>query len=143
MNGFKGFDKDLKCRGFQYETGYYAHSATTGDSAHCATTGNYAHSATTGNYAHSATTGNYAESSVTGKNSIAAALGAKGKAKAPKGGWLVLAEYDKDGNVFAMGVAQVRGKKLKPDTFYTLKGGKFTEVIEAQPGPQGPTSITR
>jgi len=117
-------------------TGIYAHSATTGDSAHSATTGIYAHSATTGNYAHSATTGdsahsattgNYAESSVSGKNAIAASLGIKGKAKAAKGDWIVLAEYDKDEKIIAMSVAQVRGK-LKADTFYSLKGGKFTEV---------------
>jgi len=117
-------------------TGNYAHSATTGDSAHSATTGNYAHSATTGDSAHSATTGdsahsattgNYAESSVSGKNAIAASLGIKGKAKAAKGDWIVLAEYDKDEKIIAMSVAQVRGK-LKADTFYSLKGGKFTEV---------------
>ena len=117
-------------------TGIYAHSATTGDSAHSATTGNYAHSATTGDSAHSATTGdsahsattgNYAESSVSGKNAIAASLGIKGKAKAAKGDWIVLAEYDKDEKIIAMSVAQVRGK-LKADTFYSLKGGKFTEV---------------
>jgi len=117
-------------------TGISAHSATTGDSAHSATTGNYAHSATTGDSAHSATTGdsahsattgNYAESSVSGKNAIAASLGIKGKAKAAKGDWIVLAEYDKDEKIIAMSVAQVRGK-LKADTFYSLKGGKFTEV---------------
>jgi hypothetical protein len=108
-------------------TGIYAHSATTGDSAHSATTGISAHSATTGDSAHSATTGNYAESSVSGKNAIAASLGIKGKAKAAKGDWIVLAEYDKDEKIIAMSVAQVRGK-LKADTFYSLKGGKFTEV---------------
>ena len=108
-------------------TGNYAHSATTGDSAHSATTGISAHSATTGDSAHSATTGNYAESSVSGKNAIAASLGIKGKAKAAKGDWIVLAEYDKDEKIIAMSVAQVRGK-LKADTFYSLKGGKFTEV---------------
>jgi len=98
-----------------------------GDSAHSATTGISAHSATTGDSAHSATTGNYAESSVSGKNAIAASLGIKGKAKAAKGDWIVLAEYDKDEKIIAMSVAQVRGK-LKADTFYSLKGGKFTEV---------------
>ena len=102
-------------------------TSTTGDYAHSATTGDYAHSATTGYSAHSATTGNSAESSVSGKNSIAASLGIKGKAKATKGDWLVLAEYDDNGKIIAMGIAQVRGK-IKADTFYSLKGGKFVEV---------------
>ena len=91
------------------------------------TTGDFAHSATTGDSAHSATTGYSAESSVSGKNSIAASLGIKGKAKATKGDWLVLAEYDYNGKIIAMGIAQVRGK-IKADTFYSLKGGKFVEV---------------
>ena len=92
-----------------------------------ATTGDYAHSATTGYSAHSATTGNYAESSVSGKNAIAASLGVQGKAKAAKGDWIVLAEYDEDGKIIAMGVAQIRGR-LKANTFYSLRGGEFTEV---------------
>ena len=108
-------------------TGNYAHSATTGYSAHSATTGNYAHSATTGYSAHSATTGYSAESSVSGKNAIAASLGVKGKAKGAKGNWLVLAEYREDGSIKAMGIAHVGGKKIKADTFYTLKDGKFAE----------------
>jgi hypothetical protein len=83
---------------------------------------------TTGNFAHSATTGNFAESSVSGKNAIAASLGVKGKAKGVKGDWLVLAEYRDDGSIKAIGVAHIGGKKIKPDTFYTLKDGKFTEA---------------
>jgi len=117
-------------------TGYSAHSATAGDYAHSATAGHYAHSATTGDsahsattgyYAHSATTGNYAESSVSGKNAIAASLGVQGKAKAAKGDWIVLAEYDEDGKIIAMRVAQISGR-LKANTFYSLRGGEFTEV---------------
>ena len=83
---------------------------------------------TTGNSAHSATTGYSAESSVSGKNAIAASLGVKGKAKGVKGDWLVLAEYRDDGSIKAIGVAHIGGKKIKPDTFYTLKDGKFTEA---------------
>ena len=83
---------------------------------------------TTGNSAHSATTGDSAESSVSGKNAIAASLGVKGKAKGGKGDWLVLAEYCDDGSIKAIGVAHIGGKKIKPDTFYTLKDGKFTEA---------------
>ena len=101
--------------------------ATTGDSAHSATTGDSAHSATTGNSAHSATTGDYAQSSVAGEQCIAASLGVAGQAKGIKGNWIVLAEWD-DGKIKAMGIARIDGKKIKSDTFYTLKGGKFVEV---------------
>ena len=83
---------------------------------------------TTGESAHSATTGYSAESSVSGKNAIAASLGVKGKAKGVKGDWLVLAEYRDDGSIKAIRVAHIGGKKIKPDTFYTLKDGKFTEA---------------
>ena len=117
--------------------GNSAHSATTGDSAHSATTGNYAHSATTGNSAHSATTGDSAHSATTGdsarsaamgKQSIAASLGHNGAAKGPKGGWLVLSEIGDDLKVKAVGVARVDGKKIKADTYYQIKGGKFVEA---------------
>jgi hypothetical protein len=110
-------------------TGDYAHSATTGDYAHSATTGYYAHSATTGYYAHSATTGDYAHSAVAGKECIAASLGIAGQAKGIKGNWLVLAEWV-DGKIKSMGIAIVDGKKIKADTFYALKDGKFVEATQ-------------
>ena len=110
-------------------TGYSAHSATTGNYAHSATTGNYAHSATTGDYAHSATTGNSAHSSVKGHGVIAASLGREGQAKAPKGSWLILAEYrNGEPHVKSVGVAWVDGEKIKANTFYTLKNGQFAEA---------------
>ena len=110
-------------------TGNSAHSATTGDSAHSATTGESAHSATTGNYAHSATTGNSAHSSVKGHGVIAASLGREGQAKAPKGSWLILAEYrNGEPHVKSVGVAWVDGEKIKANTFYTLKNGQFAEA---------------
>ena len=43
------------------------------------------------------------------------------------GNWIVLAEWD-DVKIKAMGIARIDGKKIKSDTFYTLKGGKFVEV---------------
>jgi len=109
-------------------TGNSACSATTGNYAHSATTGNSAHSATTGNYAHSATTGNSARASAMGKQSIAASLGSNGMAKGPKGGWLVLSEIGDDLKIKAVRVARVDGKKIKADTYYQIKGGKFVEV---------------
>ena len=206
MKGFKGFDKDLKCLGFQYaigettthdgtvslcnrglhfcespldtftfykpESSRYAEveadgvsdstekdskrvakslhvkaelkipalvkaavefvfqkvKPSEGNSAHSATTGNSAHSATTGDSAHSATTGDSARSAAMGKQSIAASLGRNGAAKGPKGGWLVLSEIGDDLKVKAVGVARVDGKKIKADTYYQIKGGKFVEA---------------
>jgi hypothetical protein len=64
---------------------------------------------------------------VAGNQCIAASLGTAGQAKGIKGNWLVLAEW-KDGKIKAMDIARVDGKKIKADTFYALKNGKFTEV---------------
>ena len=83
----------------------------------------------TGNYAHSATTGNSAHSSVKGHGVIAASLGREGQAKAPKGSWLILAEYrNGEPHVKSVGVAWVDGEKIKANTFYTLKNGQFAEA---------------
>ena len=83
----------------------------------------------TGNYAHSATTGYYAHSSVKGHGVIAASLGREGQAKAPKGSWLILAEYrNGEPHVKSVGVAWVDGEKIKANTFYTLKNGQFAEA---------------
>ena len=92
------------------------------------TTGNSANSATSGNSAHSATTGDYAHASAMGKNSIAAAIGKSGEARAAVGNWIVLSEYDKDGNVKTVKTAKVDGKKIKADTLYVLKAGKFVKA---------------
>jgi len=100
-------------------SGYSAHSATSGDSAHSATSGYSAHSATSGNSAHA---------SAMGKNSIAAAIGKSGEARAAVGNWIVLSEYDKEGNVKTVKTAKVDGKKIKADTFYVLKAGKFVKA---------------
>jgi hypothetical protein len=63
-----------------------------------------------------------------GKNSIAAAIGKSGEARAAVGNWIVLSEYDKEGNVKTVKTAKVDGKKIKADTFYVLKAGKFVKA---------------
>ena len=98
-------------------SGDYSHAATSGYSSHAATSGNSSPAANSGDYSHAATAG---------KESIAASLGREGKAKAALGSWIVLAEYKCDSlEVLSVKTAKVDGKKIKADTFYELKKGKF------------------
>ena len=106
-------------------SGRYAHSATSGDSAHSATSGESAHSATSGDSANSATSGSYANAEALGRNSIAAAIGYGSTAKAALGNWIVLSEYDNNGNVEWVKTVRIDGEKLKANTFYALRKGKF------------------
>ena len=103
-------------------------TATTGNAARSATTGERARSATTGNAAHSATTGYAAHSATTGDDAIAASLGINGASKAAKGSWIVCVEYDSNCHVVGVQAEKVDGKRIKADTFYQLKGGKFVEA---------------
>jgi hypothetical protein len=124
-------------------TGYRAHAVTAGDSAHAVTAGDSAHAVTAGNRAHAATTGyrahavtadDFAHTAAMGKESIAAGLGVAGRAKGALGCWLVLAEYkwtkDYKYRIAAVEAAKVDGKRIKPDTWYALRGGRFVEVVE-------------
>jgi len=115
-------------------TGTCAHAVTTGGGAHAATMGPYAHAVTTGPYAHAVTAGPYAHAAATGRESIAAGLGVASRAKGALGCWLVLAEYkwtkDDRCRIAAVKAAKVDGKRIKPDTWYELKGGRFVEVVE-------------
>ena len=109
-------------------TGDCANAATTGDCANAATTGDCANAVTTGYRANAVTTGNYSRSEVRGKNSIAAALGNRGKAKGTLGCFIVLAEYDDEGNLVDVKSHKVDGEKIKPDTWYELQNGELKEV---------------
>jgi len=84
---------------------------------------------TSGYSSHAATSGNSSHAATSGAESIAAAIGRQAKAKAALGNWLVLAEYEKDSpKVLSVKTAKVDGKKIKADTFYELKKGKFVAV---------------
>ena len=73
-------------------------------------------------------TGYYSAAIVEGNQSIAMATGFKSKAKGKIGCWLVLAEWDKESiNIIDVQCAKIDGVKIKPDTFYCLKNGKFIE----------------
>ena len=121
--------------------GYKGHAAAQGDGGHAAAQGNYGHAAAQGNYGHAAAQGDGGHAAaqgyrgraeVSGKNAIASALGVDGKARAALGSWIMCAEwvYTDFWHIKDVRAAQIDGEKLKPDTWYMLKGGEFVEADE-------------
>ena len=201
MKCFKGFDKDLRCKGFQYEVGkeyeteraeiceegfhacefpfdvlrYYnpadsrfceveldANEQTHNDSkrvgkkikigaeiglsglvkagvkfilekadfenAKATNTGDRSAATNTGTWSAATNTGDWSAATVEGKESIAIVTGNGSKASGKRGCWLVLTERDKENHVLGVQAVKVDGETIKEDTFYTLSGGKVTEV---------------
>lgn len=71
------------------------------------------------------TSGDASPAATSGKNSISCSIGRSAKAKAALGEWIVVAEYDDNGNVLFVHAKKVDGKELKADTFYQAKDGKL------------------
>ena len=90
--------------------------------------GNYSTAGSSGNYSTAAATGAYCSAKADGKDSIAVVNGACGKACGALGCYLVLTEYDDDGNMLLAKMAKVDGAVIKENTWYTLKNGEFVEA---------------
>jgi hypothetical protein len=63
---------------------------------------------------------------VDGKESVAMAIGIESKAKASLGSWIVLTEWDED-HIICLKSVKIDGKRMKADTWYMLKDGKFVK----------------
>ena len=85
--------------------------------------------ATNTGYCSAATnTGYCSAATVEGKESIAIVTGKGSKASGKRGCWLVLTERDEENHVLGVQAVKVDGETIKEDAFYTLSGGKVTEV---------------
>lgn len=78
-------------------------------------------------------TGDYSAATNTGKNGFAISTGIEGKAKGALGCYIAVAEwtYDESADEYELAgfkAHKVDGKTIKPDTFYSLKNGKFVAV---------------
>jgi len=115
-------------------SGYYSNVATSGEDSKIATSGNYSNVATSGYGSKIATSGN--DSNVvtggngsvvecSGKFGIVACMGVNSKAKGIIGTWITLAEYDENYKPLNVVSKKIDGKKLKENTLYKLKNGKF------------------
>ena len=86
--------------------------------------------AASGRYSTGAASGDYSTAEVSGKDSIAVANGIKSKAHGALGCYLVLTEYNDDGNLICAKMERVDGSKVKENVYYTLKNGEFVEWSE-------------
>ena len=111
--------------------GYWSAATNTGDRSAATNTGDRSAATNTGYRSAATNTGYRSAAKVSGKQSIAIATGYCSKACGSLGCWIVLAEWNDDGDeVVDMRMARVDGEHIKPDTWYQLKGGNFIEAEE-------------
>jgi hypothetical protein len=113
-------------------TGDQSAATNTGDESAATNTG-YQSAATNTGYRSAATnTGDRSAATVGGNESIAIATGIEGKAKGALGCYIVLAEWEQDGDgywhISRVKTHKVDGRTIKANTFYTLSNGKFIEA---------------
>jgi hypothetical protein len=109
-------------------SGGYSTAGSSGYSSTAGSSGHYSTAGSSGDYSTAAATGAYCNAKADGKDSIAVVNGACGKACGALGCYLVLTEYDDDGNMLLAKMAKVDGAVIKENTWYTLKNGEFVEA---------------
>ena len=113
-------------------TGFRSAASNTGFRSAASNTGDCSAASNTGNRSAASNTGDCSAASNTGKDAIAVAWGRNSKASAGLGSYIVIAEYDDDGNFVAAKMGRVDGRRLKPNVFYKLVGGKFVKADEEE-----------
>ena len=109
-------------------SGNYSTAGSSGNSSTAGSSGNYSTAGSSGDYSTAAATGDYCRAKADGKDNIAVANGAHSKARGAFGCYLVLTEYDDDGNMLWAKMAKVDGAHIKENVWYTLKNGEFAEA---------------
>jgi hypothetical protein len=116
-------------------TGYRSAATNTGYRSAATNTGNRSAATNTGYQSAATNTGDQSAATNTGDEGCAVSLGIEGRAKGALGCWLTLAEWrvtkNDEWHRIDVKTKKVDGKRIKPDRFYQLKGGKF---VEAQNG---------
>ena len=110
-------------------TGYKSGASATGYKSGASATGYKSGASATGNCSSALATG-YKSGASAGKGSVALSVGREARAKGSLGSWIVLTQCHKseeDGQDYIdlVKVEKVDGKRIKADTWYTLKKGKF------------------
>ena len=115
-------------------SGDYAKIGSSGNGAKIGSSGNDAQIGSSGRYAKIGSSGDDARIVIENVHGVAAAIGKRGKIKAPVGTWCTLAEYgewDGEGHpCICVKSYQVDGEIIKADVFYTLRNGEIVEAEE-------------
>ena len=115
-------------------SGDAAKIGSSGDAAKIGSSGDDAKIGSSGKYAQIGSSGDDAQITIESVNNVVACVGKRGRIRAPVGTWCTLAEYGGwDGEGYpcvCVKSFQIDGDTYKADTWYTLKGGKITEVDE-------------
>jgi hypothetical protein len=109
-------------------SGDYSTAGSSGDYSTAGSSGDYSTAGSSGYYSTAAATGAYCRAKADGKDNIAVANGAHSKARGVLGCYMVLTEYDDDGNMLWAKMAKVDGAHIKENVWYTLKNGEFAEA---------------
>jgi len=129
--GDQGAASATGVRGAASATGYQGAASATGVRGAASATGDQGAASATGDQGAASATGYQGAASATGDQGAAVALGGDAKARGEVGCWLTVAEWRwMNGDYHRVNVKTVRvdGKKIKANTFYALKSGKFVEV---------------
>ena len=111
-------------------SGYSSTAGSSGDYSTAGSSGDYSTAGSSGYSSTAAATGACCSAKADGKDSIAVVNGVCGKACGALGCYLVLTEYDDDGNMLWAKMTKVDGAHIKEKVWYTLKNGEF---VEAEP----------
>ncbi|MCF2559503.1 hypothetical protein I6E23_05975, partial [Prevotella brevis] len=116
-------------------SGYSAKIGSSGYSAKIGSSGDYAQIGSSGYSAKIGSSGDSAQIGSTGEYSVIMCAGNNSMAQAKVGSWITLAEWgwsdEKNRYVpVCVKTEYVDGVKIKADTWYKLKSGKFVEVTE-------------
>ena len=113
-------------------SGDSAQIGSSGDSAQIGSSGDSAKIGSSGDFAKIGSSGDSAQIDSSGESSVICCAGRNSIAKAKKGSWITLSEWEysnEKGRYIPVCVKTeyVDGENIKEDTFYKLINGKFTE----------------
>ena len=114
-------------------SGDYAQIGSSGDYAQIGSSGDSAQIGSSGGSAQIGSSGDYAQIESIGEYSVICCAGNNSMAKAKKGSWITLSEWnyseEKKRNIpVCVKTEYVDGERIKEDTWYRLVDGEFQEV---------------